>query len=490
MAEIDLKIRVETLAEAQKSFYSFVDNIFSKSFNNFFSGDYIKNSCDFLQKYDRTMKIAARSHFKSTSLYAYVMFNIMFRGIKEDLDIRYFSYNETLAGWHIQQIKSLIEKNPYFKEIINLKPIAENIGAYTWDRKHVVRIRPVGIVSFSRGAKSDILLLDDILSDPANPIHPTIILKINQIFRSVILESLKPGGEIHIVGSPISLADLYFDPELQKEFHATFRPGIVKDEDDKEVPVWPEFYTLKQLKAKLRVMGEKAFAAEIMCEPFYSTDSFFKKENLRKTIVNPSLRNIPLAEGLNNQNLIIAGLDIGRKKHKSAFNVFEVKNGKAIQVHRKIMKGWRYFTAKPFDPLKPSQVEYCKEAIKNFGIDKLYYDDTRGEFMGAADSELLTPQFIPIVFTHKGKVEMASSLEKIFGNSQIEIFDDEDLLNSLCSVTNDLQKIESAGEHADDWDSLGLAMIGFNQFIMSGNQDKNIGVGSPSIFEGKIPKGW
>jgi len=836
MVEIDLKTRVGTLAESQKSFYSFTTNIFAKSFPNFIGGSYIENSCNYLSKYDRTMKIAARSHFKSTSLYDYVMFNIMFRGIKEDLDIRYFSYNERLAcydnktevltkhgfkniaeinegeeiatraehgeirfdsvqkkfeypysgkmisfknqhldlfvtpnhkifvsgghgdkrirghlrdlrellpiirktkfgtsrwmtsygvwrgkqfrknkdtlrlmswyitegnllkyksriskkgkisygyrvlisqsekstyfeeicellkrlkikytynqkarqffftskkwyfflkdcgktsgnklipgwikelnskaleiffevlikgdgnlriseklkresyayytiskqladdvqeiafkiglrsqistkkggkavirgkeyqtkdsfivycskgkksyfrkdqiseisykgkvycvevpshillvrrngkiiwsgnSWHIQQIRSLIEKNPYFKEITNLKPIAENIGAYTWDRKHIVRIRPVGIVSFSRGSKSDILLLDDILSDPANPIHPTIILKINQIFRSVILESLKPGGEIHIVGSPISLADLYFDPELQKEFHTTFSPGIIKDKDGNEVPVWPEFYTLEKLKSKLAIMGEKAFSAEIMCEPFYSTDAFFKKENLRKTIVNKQLRNIPLNTGLDTRNLVIAGLDIGRKKHKSALNIFEVKDGKAIHIHRKIMKGWRYFTAKPYDPLNPSQVEYCKIAIKNFGIDKLYYDDTRGEFMGAADSEILTPHFIPIVFTHKGKVEMASSLEKIFGNSQIEIFDDEDLLNSLCSVTNDLQKIESVGEHADDWDSIGLAMIGFNQFIMSGRQDKGIRAGSPSVFDKeKPPKGW
>ena len=725
MENQELKKKVQTLSDAQKSLYSFTEKIFSKSFTNFIGGKYIEESCNQLSKHDRTMRIAFRSGFKSTSFYAYVQYLIMFRGIKQDLDIRYFSYNETMASFHVQQIKSLIQKNPYFTELINLKPIAENVAAYTWDRKHIIRIRPVGVISFSRGLKSDVILLDDILSDPVNPIYPTVILKINDIFRSVILESLKPDGEIHIIGcvpkntrvlttkglekigdldmpkqsnsyrklslkvygidgfhatshsynkgiskikrvttksgyelecspehpimvmskdgkrvwkkaeklsvgdwvgiqknqqefgfddtlsedeaylmglwisegskdgnngkvqrlsicnseieirnflkkmgwivnssrsdvyrktdiklinrwkklgvkfvksyektipeiifksrknivikflqglfdgdgsntnkgvvlsstskqliqeiqiilllfgiigdirknkpginlkrniigkhfcynlvmdgsdyerflkkisfglrrkqkskrkrinngghsipyqgkllknvliknsggkvsdiinnrelaydetleeiisdtynikfnesycelknnlkyfwnqikeikedekevvdfvipethsfftngfvshnSPLSQADLYFDPAIQKEFHFKQCPAIIKDNEGNEVPAWPEFYTLEKLKAKILIMGEKAFQAEMMMVPYYSADSYFKREQLRKDIVNPQLKNIRLVEGLNTPNLVIAGLDIGRKKHPSAFEVF------------------------------------------------------------------------------------------------------------------------------------------------------------------------
>ncbi|MHA1329802.1 MAG: LAGLIDADG family homing endonuclease [Candidatus Hodarchaeales archaeon] len=433
----------------------------------------------------------------STSLYAKIMMDIMFVGIKRDLDIAYYSFNEQLAGWHIQQIKSLIDRNPFYSELRNLKPLAENVAAYTWDNKHVIRIRPKGIVSFSRGTKCDYIYLDDIYSDPASQIHPTVILKINEIFRRVILETLKPGGEIHVVGSTISRADIFFDPDIQKAFHTRFYPAITHDEDGKEVPTWPEFYTLEQLKAKRKVMGEKAFAAEMMCQPLASTDSFFKLEQLRKTVVNPSLRNIPLREGLNTQNLVIAGLDIGKKKHKSVLVVFEVKNGKAVMVHQKSMKGWRYYSAKPFDPLHPSQVEYCKEAIKNFGIDALYYDNTRGEFEGAKDSGLLTPQFIPIVFTPKMKMQMATNFEKVVLNKQLELFDDEEMLNSICSVTNDLQKIESAGnDHGDYFDAVGLALLGLKNSEVSSKENKEVSVGSPSFFapdgwpSRELPKGW
>lgn len=489
--ETDLKKTVEILRKSQSSFYYFTKTIFKEGFPSFVDGKYIEESCNYLQKYSRTMRVAARSSFKSTSFYDFIQFLIMFEGIKRDLDIYYFSYNENQAGAHIGNIKSLIAKNPYFSELKNLKPLAENVAAYTWDNKHIIRIRPRGLVSFSRGMKADYIMVDDPYSDPSSQIHPTVILKINEIFRSVILEAIKPNGEIHIVGTTLSRADIYFDPDIQKEFHARFYPAITHDMDGNEVPTWPEFYTLEQLKEKRKVMGEKAFACEMLCQPFYSTDSFFKKEQLRKTIVNPNLRNIPLREGINTQNLVIAGLDIGKKRHPSSFSVFLVEDNKAIMIHHKIMRGWPYFIGKPFNPFHPSQVEYCREAIKAFGIDALYFDNTRGEFEGAKDSGMLTPQFIPIVFTPKMKIQMATNFEKIVLNKQVELLDDEEMLNSICSVTNDLQKIESVQGHGDDFDSIALALLGFQNMTVMTKQDKEIRTGSPSIFNQKgIPKGF
>lgn len=86
---------------------------------------------------------------------------------------------------------------------------------------------------------------------------------------------------------------------------------------------------------------------------------------------------------------------------------------------------------------------------------------------------------------------MATDFEKAVLNKQLEIFDDEDMLNSICSVTNDLLSIETAiGTHGDEFWAIALALIGFSKFGASGSQDKKIRVGSPSIFDGKIPKGF
>jgi len=492
MKNIDLKTKVKILSEAQKSFYFFTTKIFAESFTNFTGGSYIKECCDYLQKYDRTMRVAARSHFKSTSFYSYVLFKIMFQGFKQDLSIRYYSFNDRLAGWHIQQIKSLIDKNPYFEELKNLKPLAENVAAYTWDGKHVIRIRPSGIISFTRGAKDNIILCDDLFSDPSNPIHPTLTLKISDIFRSVILEALKPGGEIHVAGSTISRADIYFDPEIQKEFHVRFYPGITRDKEGNEVPTWPEFYTLEQLKAKIPVMGEKAFSAEVQCNPYYSTDSYFKKEKLRKEIVNESLRNIPIIEGFKTDNLVVAGWDLGKKKHPSVLNVFEIRKGKAIHIHRKSVRNWGYYSGETYDPLKPTQLEYVKEAIRVFGIDYVFYDSTRGELEGASDLGLLSPQFVPVVFTSKKRVQMATDFGKVVLNRQLELLNDEEMLTSICSVTNDLVSMETGTQHSDDFWSVALALQGFNKMGASEGKDREVSVGGGSMFEEgkKIPKGW
>jgi len=492
MGNDELKKRVELLSNAKKSFFCFTRDIFSKSMPNFVCGRYVEETCNYLFKYDRTMRIAARSHFKSVSFYAFVMYLIMFRGMTEDLDIRYFSCNERMAGEHIQKIKTCIRKNPFFDELIDLKLTAENVASFTWNRKNIINIRPHGVLSFTRGTKADIILCDDLLSDPSDLLYPTVILKINDIFRSVILESLRPGGEIHVIGSPISLADIYYIPEVQKEFHASFYPAIIKDKDGNEVPQWPEFYTLEQIKSKVSVMGEKIFAAEMMLEPYYSTESYFNKEQLRKDIVNPQLRNLKLTENFFTTDLVVAGYDVGKEKNPAEFQVFQIKNGKAIMIHRKEFKKIPYYTGKPYDPLHPSQVEYIREAIMKFCIDKIFYDATRGELEGARECGYLTPHFIPVIFTYKMKSQIATDFGKVVINKQIEILDDEEMLNSICSVTNDFVSVTSStGAHGDAFWACAMALIGFNAFDASSKQGSEIRLGGKSIFEeDKIPKGF
>lgn len=833
--EQSLKEKIEILAKSQRDFAYFVTHIFSKSIRGFVGGKFVEDACRYITKYDKTMRVAFRSGFKSTLYHAFVLWNIMFRGMNEDLDIRIFSFNERMANEHVQKIRTYIENNPYFDELINYKPLAENVIKCSWDRKHITTVRPVGMVSFHRGMKADILLLDDIYSDPSSAIDPHLILKINDIFRGIILKSIKPGGQIHVTGSTISRSDIFFDPEIRESFHIRWEPAIKKDESGNEVPAWPEMYTLEKLKKEdLKNMGENRFQVEMMLQPFYSTDSFFNKEYLRKKIVNPLLRNFRIFEPLHTNNLVIAGWDLGMKKHPADFQVYEIKNNKAIMIHHKSMK-WLYYTGKRYDPFHPSQVEYClpantrievlngsktikeiqvgdlvkthkgrfkkvlrvykrwirtsvcklktkyqtlyltrnhkilsskrwkgsyeggrywrraerikvgdllhypqhfkkpkclyfhrpqkgyagkrfkrqmltidlawlfgiytaegsspkrriyftfgsheleliektkrlltkyfgqakedkshywstnvyinsislsktfrrwfgsnarekhvpefilksserykasflkgliegdgsvrtvvrfdsaserlrnqfiqlcndlsiscysvsdgknispqgkefhiywcsirkidwnkiktiaddeykiisnekvllkdegllefkhvynleveednsyiangfivhncMEAIKSFGIDKIYYDNTRGELEGAAGSGLLTPEFIPVVLTSKYRRAIANEADKIVSNQQIEIFDDEDLLNSICGVTKDLVSIQTSQSHGDAFWALVLAMIGFSQNEVSSKTDKEIRTGSPGIFGflSKIPKGW
>ena len=346
----------------------------------------------------------------------------MFEGIRRDLDIRYFSFKEDLAGDHIKTLKRMIANNPYFEDLIDLKAQADVIGEFTWDREHIVSVRPHGIISATRGIKADLLFCDDILSDPSQPLHPNLIFKVNELFKSVILESIKPGGEIHVTGTSISRVDFYYDPELKHEFAYMETPAILDKGTPNERSAWPEFISLEELKAKEKARGKRVFEREFQCSPFYSEESFFTKDYLRKNAVNLDLVNLDYRTGYTTNNKVIAGFDVGKKKNPSLLVVFEMQGKKAIMLHFKFMDGWDYFSGKDFfDICHPTQLEYLKEAIKNFNIDELYYDATRGEFESAREQGLVPPQMIPVILTRRLKESLATAFDKAVLNKEIEI---------------------------------------------------------------------
>lgn len=485
--------QIKVVAKARNNFAYFVKEIGSKSIPNFVMGDYIEESCNFLSKNKKTIRLAFRSGMKSKLIHVFLMYKIMFEGINDNIDMHYFSYKEDLAGLHIREVKRMVADNPYFEELIDLKSRADSIGEFTWDRKHVISIRPRGIISATRGLKGNLLVCDDILSDPAQPILPNLIFKVNDLFKSVILESIKPGGEIHVVGSPISRVDLYFDPELRHEFAFMGTPSIIDKGTKQERSAWPEFISLEELKAKERSRGPRVFEREFQISPYYSEDSFFKKDYLMKNVVNSNLSNADIRTGYITDKKVIAGFDIGKKRHPSLLTVFELAGTKAKMIHFKFMDKWAYFSGKDeFDPSHPTQLEYLKEAIKAFNIDELYYDNTRGELEAAKDQGLIPPSMLPIVSTHRIKEANATAFDKSVMNREMEIMNDERLLTSITQVTKELFAIEDKyGNHGEGFTSIALCFNGINKIFMSGAQEKEISAGGMSVFDSDvIPKGF
>ena len=193
--------QIQVLTKASNDFPFFVDKIFSLSIKNFIKGDHVTNTARFLSQNKQTIRVSARHHFKSFSFYAYFMWKLMFEGANNGFEAHYFSYNSELAGYHINKIKQCIESNPYFEDIIDCKPTAETVLKYTWDNKHYTTIAPHGLVQFKRGIHGDLIFVDDPFQDPENELNPTIIYKINEIFKSNIMDMPKlPDGELHIAG--------------------------------------------------------------------------------------------------------------------------------------------------------------------------------------------------------------------------------------------------------------------------------------------------
>lgn len=458
------------VAKAQEDFPYFVNNIFALSFPKFIRGEYIDGLAEWMQSNDWFMRISAKDHFKSTGLYADFMWRLLKHAF-ENKEFQYFSYQDGMAAYHIGKIKRLIFDNPFYADCVDLKPTAESVIKYSWDYGYkkdsytAITMEPHGLLSFKRGIHCDGVYVDDPLQDPDNQLLLTKIEKINKIVKTQILDMPKAGGFCKIVGTPQTTADFFFDAEMHKKFAVIFQPAE-KDPVNK-IALWPEHMSWDELQARKAIRGAKIYNQEYLCSPVYSENSFFTEEEINK-VVNPDLSNrsiFDIIKSAENYDTI-GGWDLGKKRHPAHFTVFQVRevNGKrkAIQIHQAFFDNWDYAgnDDEQFNPDKPTQLSYIKQAIKSFRIDKLYTDNTRGELTTLQERGELPPQIELVNFTSKDKYAMATEFEKGVNQEFVELQNDGRMIRQILVVTNDLQAVETHEGHGDSFWSIGMCFKG------------------------------
>jgi len=443
---------------ASDDFYYFVEHVFSKSFTNFILGEHVKKSCEFLENHDKTMRVSARVHFKSMSLYAHVMWHILkLRYNEETVENHYFSYKAEMASYHVgsrsnkDNIRSLIQANPYFKGIIDNKPNAEALLDYSWTAKGArYTLHPHGMLTFKRGLHCNgTLYIDDALQDPSERLDPKIIYKINDIFYTQVIDiPIGEKSQIHVVGTAQTKHDFYFDKRSKEDFAIMVLPAVSDPTVSEDgfinggVALWPEWFDLKELMKRQRARGLKTFSQEYMCNPVYSADSFFKMEQL-----TPLIKFKNVLEFNPEASIVVSGYDIGKHAHPAHFCIFEINKG----YRKQLLSKW-------FDRVDYiDQVRYIEDAIDEYGIDTVYYDATRGELEALEEQGNLPAEFEPINFSKKSKHSMATQFEIAVNNKTIGFVEDTRQIEQILQVVNDLSAIETKGGHGDSFWSIALS---------------------------------
>lgn len=461
--------RLDVAEKAVTDFPFFVREIFSKSTDIFKNhhwtgGVFIDEISAWLQGNPKTARVSAKDHFKSMSFYAHLMWKIhclAFNGRRRE--VHYFSYKESMASYHLAKIKDAVACNPYFSEVIDLKDQAEGKISYTWDGKTAITITPRGLLEFKRGIHCNDIYVDDPLQDPSNKLVPTKVLLVNDIMRTQIIDM--PQDELHIAGTPQTTSDFFFDDNFMSRFSRKILPAVVNDSEKKVL--WPEWMSYEELMAKKKERGLKGFKQEYLCTPVYSADAYFNEEQI-DAVINQKLRNYTMAEWKKEKEKeraeasakgqepplfdVSAGFDIGKKGHPSHFSVFEKRRTKKgarrrIQIHSKWMDHWDY----------NDQIRYLKEAVENFRIDKLFYDNTRGEFEAFEERGELPPEMVGVPFSYKRKHAMATALDQAVGAKSVEFVNDQRQRNQMLIVTSDLDAPSTPEGHGDSFWSNGLA---------------------------------
>lgn len=431
--------KMKVIARASEDFDYFLNKVFSRSFDDFVSGKHVTNVANFLQDNQWTMRVSARDHMKSLSLYAHFMWQLFKR---TGLEAHYFSFQQNMAGYHISKIKKLIMVNPFYEDLVDDKVTAENVIKYHWEGlDEYYTLEPHGLLGFKRGIHCPIVYVDDPFQDPASKLVLTVIKKINDIFVTQILDM--PRDELHVVGTPQTNSDFFFNEKLKKKFAVTIQPAIVSEKD--KIVLWPEWKNWETLQEIKESRGEKIFNQEYLCSPVYAEEGFFTREQIVER-VNKDLKNLNINEDHQIEEDVIAGFDIGKKRHPAHLAVFKLVKDRYIQIHHRFMDGWKYV----------DQLDYLIRAIKSFKINELNYDDTRGEFEGFDEQGKLPDEMEGVHFTNKKKQQMSTGFSQAVESNKIEFLDDRRMIEQILMVTNDLQALETPEGHGDSFWSIAL----------------------------------
>lgn len=440
-----------TIIKSIQSFDYFVNHIFCLSFESFVGGEFVSKTANFLQNHLKTCRVSAKDHFKSASLYAYVMWDLLRKAdVEFDQEAHYFSYKGEMSAYHIGKIKDLIKLNPYYEDLEDLKSTAEGIVKYRWKGKKTnFTLHPQGLLGFKRGLHCNWgVFVDDPFQDPANKLDPKIIHTVNYVMKTQILDIPNDGAFLHIVGTPQTKDDFFFDKKFLGRFESRILPAI--PDFNKKESLWPEHFDYEELMKRKEERGERVFNQEYLCSPVYSENSFFNDDQVIAMMFDLLNWDIKLKRDNQKEYDIIAGWDLGKHRHPAHFAVFEVHGDKDewIEIHQHFFDGEDY----------KDQLEYIDLAVENLGIDRVYYDNTRGEIEIMDELGQLGPEYVGVNLGLKKKNSLATEFDKKRTNAKIKLIADERQKRSLLAVQNDLKALETPDGHGDAFWSIALCM--------------------------------
>ena len=200
-------------------------------------------------------------------------------------------------------------------------------------------------------------------------------------------------------------------------------------------------------------IGDKAFQKEFQCRAVRSLEGFIDPKKYDALTI-PRLKNRDIIHPMKLNEWTYGGFDIGKKQHPSHLWIVAVSRKKSlIQVHSKFMDGWDYV----------DQLAYLKQAVKNFKIAKMLYDDTRAEFESFMEAGTLPSEMEGLCFTAKNKFSMATEVDSMITSGSIRFLSDKRQRRQILSVDNDLKAVATEEGHGDCFFSLCLAVRAYRE---------------------------
>ena len=448
-----------------ESFYEFTRDIWSQSnvyqTPAWFSEWHIKLVCDDIQWcLENTVNYCCmmpRGHLKSTICYSFLCW-LMLRSDRPS-DPFYLSYNYTMATHHMGEIKRIIESNPKLSPYF-IDSTARNARfsfRYKIDNKYA-EISPGGVFSFRRGRHTNTALIaDDLLKDPTDPLDVTQVERVENVFFSEHIYIPNPGVITVVVGTPMAPRDLFYKLRTDERFF--FRALPVRYPVPERPILAPGIRDAKWLD-NMEKSNPSSFATEMMLSPRLSEDAYIT-ENELFLCEDDSLKSLDVKiEHKLESTCTIAGFDVGKRRHPSHLSIYRTDpiTNEVIQVCQKWLDGWNY----------EDQIALLNDVVVNFGINRAYFDGTRGEL----DERNIDPIWRSLSLQTKTRQSVAQSFETGVYSEKLRMIKDDRQHNQIIAVNVDFRAAEVAMGHGESFWSNSLALYahkemtgGFGQSI-------------------------
>ena len=231
----------------------------------------------------RVLLIAPRDHSKSTTLRVKALHSLLFeRWRNKPFTTWLFSASKDLAANRLEEIKDDLKRHPELSRMID----ESKSNKWKLQLTNGSWIKASSVGSAIRGEHPARIILDDVLDDGGDKTDDDI----RQWFRKKLTPMLSPETSIFVVGTPLSLTDLYHTEMLENEAWASWKKGSVLNYDEwaknpeeiEAIALWPEFRPINFLLEQRQAMGELAFSQEYLCRVVDDASAVFPQHLTRK----------------------------------------------------------------------------------------------------------------------------------------------------------------------------------------------------------------
>ena len=196
------------------------------------------------------------------------------------------SHTADLAVNFGRRVRNLVGSDAYKDVFPNIELQADSKSASRWGTNFNGEYFAIGVGGALAGRGADLFIIDDPHSEQDAKLgKPDVFLPAWEWFQSGPLQRLMPGGAIIVVMTRWSKLDLtgqivnqMIKNDEVDNWEVVEFPAILENKEGEEVPLWPDFWSIEELKSRRAALDIRYWNAQYMQNPVSEEGALIKRE--------------------------------------------------------------------------------------------------------------------------------------------------------------------------------------------------------------------